>query len=71
MNQRNWPDATPEDPAGKLPTTAAQRALTEAQARRQAYLEAESAMPKELGGRGGQEPVRYGDWEVKGLASDF
>ena len=27
--------------------------------------------PKELDGRGGEEPTRYGDWEVKGLASDF
>ena len=33
--------------------------------------EAEAARPRELGGRGGKEPVRYGDWEVKGLASDF
>ena len=29
------------------------------------------ALPPEKGGRGGFEPVRYGDWEVKGLASDF
>ncbi|MBN9270735.1 MAG: DUF1674 domain-containing protein, partial [Mesorhizobium sp.] len=27
--------------------------------------------PKEIGGRGGKEPGRYGDWEVKGLTSDF
>jgi hypothetical protein len=27
--------------------------------------------PKELNGRRGPEPVRYGDWEVKGIASDF
>ena len=26
---------------------------------------------KEVGGRGGLEPTRYGDWEVKGIASDF
>ena len=26
---------------------------------------------KEHNGRGGLEPVRYEDWEVKGLASDF
>ena len=34
---------------------------------------ADAAPPpeKELGGRGGKEPVRYGDWEVKGLATDF
>lgn len=50
---------------------AAQRALAEAEARRAAYLEREAAMPKEIGGRGGVEPVRYGDWEIKGRASDF
>jgi len=27
--------------------------------------------PKEVGGRGGLEPTRYGDWEVKGVATDF
>ena len=29
------------------------------------------ALPPEHHGRGGEEPTRYGDWEVKGLASDF
>ena len=29
------------------------------------------ALPTELGGREGPEPVRYGDWEKKGLAVDF
>ena len=52
------------------PSAAARRALAEAEARRRLRAEAEAA-PKELNGRGGQEPVRYGDWEVKGLASDF
>ena len=33
--------------------------------------EKEAALPKEIGGRGGKEPGRYGDWEVKGLTSDF
>ena len=27
--------------------------------------------PKEIGGRDGPDPVRYGDWENKGIASDF
>ena len=31
----------------------------------------EAALPKELGGRGGNDPGRYGDWEIKGLAADF
>ncbi len=47
---------------------AAQRALREAEARR---AEAKPSPPRELNGRGGLDPVRYGDWEVKGLASDF
>jgi hypothetical protein len=50
---------------------AAERALAEAAARRKTYDAAESNLPKEVGGRGGLEPVRYGDWEVKGIASDF
>jgi hypothetical protein len=50
---------------------AAKRALAEAAARRQ-QIDARSAFaPKEEGGRGGLEPVRYGDWEIKGLTSDF
>jgi hypothetical protein len=48
---------------------AAKRALEEA-ALRKADQEA-SALPKELGGRNGPEPTRYGDWEKKGIASDF
>jgi hypothetical protein len=50
---------------------AAQRALAEAEARRAEYRKREAGMPKEIGGRGGIEPGRYGDWEVKGLAADF
>ncbi len=45
------------------------RALKEAEERRKA---AELVvLAKELGGRAGPEPVRYGDWERKGLAIDF
>ena len=50
---------------------AAQRALEEAALRREEYRKREAALPKEFGGRGGNEPGRYGDWEVKGLTSDF
>ncbi len=50
---------------------AARRSLAEAEARRRDYLSREAALPKEIGGRGGKEPGRYGDWEVKGLATDF
>lgn len=48
---------------------AAQRALAEAEARRKAA--AAPALPVELGGRDGPEPVRFGDWEKKGIAIDF
>ena len=48
---------------------AAQRALAEAEERRR--LAGEQILPPELGGRNGPEPVRYGDWEKKGLAIDF
>lgn len=50
---------------------AAKRALAEAAERRAAIDAAAAAMPKEINGRGGKEPVRYGDWEVGGIASDF
>lgn len=51
-------------------TDAAKRALAEAEARRKAAQEA-TPPPPEQGGREGPEPVRYGDWEVKGIATDF
>ncbi len=47
---------------------AAGRALAEAEARRR---RAGPTRPREIGGREGPDPVRYGDWEVNGLASDF
>jgi hypothetical protein len=47
---------------------AARRALAEADARR---AKAKQSLAPELNGRGGLDPARYGDWEVKGLASDF
>jgi len=59
---------TEESNAKDLPA-AAQRALAEAAARRKAAPQ--SPLPKELGGRDGPEPVRYGDWEKKGIAVDF
>jgi hypothetical protein len=69
------PDAAPatRQNGQRTLTPAARRALAEAQARR-ARLDAKAAAlarRQEFGGRGGLEPVRYDDWEVKGLASDF
>jgi hypothetical protein len=49
---------------------AAQRALAEAEARRRA-ADAQKPLPREVNGRKGPEPTRYGDWEKKGLTSDF
>lgn len=49
----------------------ARRALAEAEQRRAEYRRKEADLPREIGGRGGKEPGRYGDWEVKGIASDF
>lgn len=56
------------DPQKDLPPEAV-RALAEAEERRRAAEKL--ALPKELGGRKGPEPVRYGDWERKGIAVDF
>ena len=50
---------------------AAKRALAEAAERRSAQIAAEKARPAERNGRGGLDPARYTDWEVKGIASDF
>jgi hypothetical protein len=52
-------------------TPEAERALAEAAARRAEIDARAKAMPKEYGGRPGLDPVRYGDWENKGIASDF
>jgi len=50
---------------------AAKRALAEAEARRQARDAEEAAAKREIGGRGGADPARYGDWEINGRAIDF
>jgi hypothetical protein len=59
---------SPPAPERKPLTPEAQRALAEAEARRQA---AHAPLPRELQGPKGPEPTRYGDWENKGIASDF
>ncbi|MCV2866682.1 DUF1674 domain-containing protein [Albidovulum sediminicola] len=58
----------PEKEQPDLPA-AARRALAEAEERRRNA--SDPALPTELGGRDGPEPVRYGDWEKKGIAVDF
>ena len=49
----------------------AQRALNEAQQRREMAKQMKDDIPKEIGGRKGPEPVRFGDWEKNGIVSDF
>jgi len=67
QEETNKPEAKKDSAPRK---DAAERALAEAAARRRARESAPSP-EKELQGRGGLDPVRYGDWEVKGIASDF
>jgi hypothetical protein len=67
------PDGPKNDSAAdKRPLTpAAERALAEAAARRAEHAAKDTVAPKEISGRDGPEPTRYGDWEINGLASDF
>jgi len=65
----NEPTPIPEAERRATLPAAAQRALAEADARRDASQA--DQRPPELGGRKGPEPVRYGDWEKKGIAIDF
>jgi hypothetical protein len=58
-------------PEPKPLTPAAKRALAEAEARRLAAEANAQAVAKEFQGPKGPEPTRYGDWENKGIASDF
>jgi hypothetical protein len=64
-------DAAGEEAGNASLTPAAERALAEAAVRRAEQARQDAAQPKEVGGRGGPEPTRYGDWEINGLASDF
>lgn len=67
------PEAETDEPQAAPPRVlppAAIRALAEAEARRR-EMDARPPMPAEIDGRAGPEPVRYGDWEKKGIAIDF
>jgi len=63
------PKTLPETIPEKKLTEIDKRALREAQ-ERHALADA-TPLPTELGGRKGPEPTRFGDWEKKGIASDF
>ncbi len=72
------PPKSPVSDSAEKPATkqrplspAAERALAEAAARRGANDRPAPDRPKEIQGRDGPEPTRYGDWEIKGLTSDF
>ena len=69
MNRTKPTDTAPTSDRKKPIPAAAERALAEAAARRAARGAAQP--PQESQGRDGLDPVRYGDWEVKGIASDF
>ncbi len=58
------------EPPSRAFSLAAEQALKEAEERRKPLPSEENA-PKEVGGRKGPEPTRYGDWEKKGIVSDF
>lgn len=65
---QNDNDNSPLEPRRPL-SPAAQRALAEAEERRKQQQPLN--LPEELGGRGGAEPARFGDWEINGRAIDF
>jgi hypothetical protein len=66
------PEGVDKDAAEKRRLTpAAERALAEAAARRAERERMAGEQPKEMGGRDGLDPTRYGDWEINGLTSDF
>ena len=72
MTDHPAPPATAaSEPERKPLTPAAQRALAEAEARRQAAAANAKPPATEFQGPKGPEPTRYGDWENKGIASDF
>jgi hypothetical protein len=66
-----FPAVTEADLPPRVLTPAAQRALAEAEERRQLHDAAAEARPTEIGGRGGPDPVRFGDWEKGGICWDF
>ena len=69
--EQHAPPATAAAGERKPLPPAAQRALAEADARRQPAEAIARPAPRELQGPKGPEPTRYGDWENKGIVSDF
>ncbi len=72
MGKKSKKTGTSADPGEKRELTpAAARALAEAEERRRARELEAKEVPEEFGGRKGPDPARYGDWEKKGILSDF
>ena len=76
VDEKSRKPAAPGEPekgaaANRPLTPAAERALAEAAARRAERDQRPVKRPKEIAGRDGPEPTRYGDWEINGLTSDF
>jgi len=69
MPDQATPNPTSDQIAARI-AEAAQRAKAEAQERRDKEQD-KKQLPPELGGPKGPEPTRYGDWERKGIVSDF
>lgn len=69
--EKTMPDTAPEAAPVRVLSPAARRALAEAEARRAGIDAATAKAPREEAGRGGLDPIRYGDWEIKGLTADF
>jgi hypothetical protein len=67
MKPKHVSGASPKKPI----SPAAQRAVAEAAARRAERDRAAAQRPPEIGRSGTLDPVRYGDWEIKGIAIDF
>jgi hypothetical protein len=67
MKPKQWSAGSPKKPM----SPAAERALAQAAARRAERDRVAAQRPAESGRGHGLDPVRYGDWEVKGIASDF
>jgi hypothetical protein len=65
------PDRETQPGPARVLSPEAVRALAEAADRRRLAAESEANRPKELGGRDGPDPVRFGDWEKGGIAWDF
>ena len=71
MPDKEQPSAATDEQMGKVLTQEAKRALSEAEDRRRQKDAKKTKPAKEIGGRDGDDPVRYGDWEKGGIAWDF